>query len=279
MRILASKAKYAVAATVAALLGAEPAAAQPKILIDGSTGTAPLVEALGKAFTAKSSVAVEIGKGMGIEERLQALSERKIDLAMASHGSNPLWQTELTRKGMTVLRIAMTPVVFAAHASAQVDNLTDAQICAIYAGSAINWKDLGGTDLAIVPLDRPRSEVDAEIVRSGIACFKNLRLSSGVRLMTRAGEMAKALAEMSGAIGVTNATFINQSEGKIRPIALNGVAANEPNVVAGRYRLTRDAFLIADRTVSTHVKAFLDFVRGPEGAAVIRASGAIAATK
>src|SRR5688572_33251573 len=57
------------------------------IVIDGSTGVAPLVEALAKAYREQNPGAtIEIGKGLGTKARIQALSEGKIDIAMASHG-------------------------------------------------------------------------------------------------------------------------------------------------------------------------------------------------
>jgi phosphate transport system substrate-binding protein len=278
MSIIVSKSvhlfKIVVAIVAASVLS--PAAAQQKIAIDGSTGTAPLVAALGKAFTAKSNVAVEIGKGLGTKARFEALSSGKIDVAMASHGLNV---AQVTGMGMTVHRIAMTPVVFAVHDSVKIDGLTDAQICAVYAGRIRNWKELGGPDLAIAPLTRPETEVDAEVVRSGIGCFKDLKLAEGIKSLARAGDMAKALADTTGGIGMTSATVVEQSRGKVKAVALNGVAANEASVAAGRYRLTRDAFLVIGKAPSAPVKAFIDFVKSAEGAAVIKANGAIAATR
>ena len=155
--------------------------------------------------------------------------------------------------------------------------LTEAQLCSIYEGKARNWKELGGSDLAVAPLVRPESEVDMEVVRDGIACFKNLKLSDGIRTLERAGDMARALAETTGGIGMTSATFVAQSKGRIKALMLNGVAADEANVVSGKYRLTRDAFLVTGKAPSEAVNAFIAFVRGPEGAAVIKANGAIAA--
>jgi phosphate transport system substrate-binding protein len=257
-------------------LAVGPADAQPRLAIDGSTGTAPLVAALGKAFTDKTGVAVEVGKGLGTRARFEALAAGKIDVAMASHG---LKADEVTAMGMTVHRIAMTPVVFAVHESVRLDGLTDAQLCAIYAGRSRNWNELGGSDLPIAPLTRPDSEVDAEVVRDGIACLKGLQMPDTVKVMARAGDMAKALAETPGGIGMTSATVVEQSGGKIKPLRLNGTAPNEAEVAAGRYRLTRDAFLVTRNATSPELRAFIGFVTGAEGAAVIRANGAIAVAR
>jgi phosphate transport system substrate-binding protein len=116
-------------------------------------------------------------------------------------------------------------------------------------------------------------------VRDGIGCFKDLKLTSDAKVLPRAGELAKALAETAGAIGMTSATAVEQSRGRMRSLALNGVVANEINVVAGRYRLTRDAFLVTGQSPPAPVKAFIDFVTSADGAEVIRANGAIAATR
>lgn len=275
MIILRSARTFAIAAAVA-IAATGPTSAQQKITIDGSTGTAPLVEALGKAFTAKSNVIVEVGKGLGTKARFEALSNKRIDIAMASHGLNV---AEVTSMGMTVHRVALTPVVFAVHESVRTESLTDAQLCAIYSGKIGNWKELGGPELAVVALARPDSEIDAEVIRAGVPCFKELQLPDNVRIMPRAGDMAKALSEITGGIGMTSATVVEQSRGKIKAIALNGIVADEASVIAGGYRLTRDAFLVTSDQPSAGVKAFVEFVRSPAGGAVIRANGAIAASK
>jgi phosphate transport system substrate-binding protein len=263
-----------VAATPFALIRAGDAAAQEKIVIDGSTGTAPLVAALGKEFAAKAGVGVEIGKGLGTKARFEALAAETIDIAMASHG---LKVDEVTRTGMAVHRIAMTPVVFAVPAAITVAGLSDAQLCAIYERKTQNWREVGGPDLAIAALARPDSEVDAEVVRAGVACLKSLRMPESVKVMERAGDMAKALLATPGAIGMTSATVVGQSGGKLKALALNGVDPGEANIEAGRYKLTRDAFLVTRGAPPAKVKAFIDFVKSAEGAALIRANGALPA--
>jgi phosphate transport system substrate-binding protein len=267
-------AALALVMTVAALPPA--AGAQQQITIDGSTGTAPLVGALGKAFAAKHNITVELGKGLGAKARFEALSAAKIDIAMASHG---LKVSDIAAMGMTVHRIALTPVVFAVHETIGVGGLTEAQICAIYSTPKLDWKNFGGPGVAVAALARPDSEVDAEVVRDGIGCFKALKLADGIRVLERAGDMARALAETTGAIGMTSATVVEQSKGKIKALALNGVAPSEANVLSGHYRLTRDSFLVTRNAPSPQVKAFLDFVNGSEGAAVIKANGALVAPK
>ena len=254
-------------------LGAGSALSQQAIKIDGSSGVAPLVAALAKAYQQKQTgVAIEIGKGMGTKARIEALAAGSIDITTASHG---LKVDEITRLGMTVHEIARTPVVFGVNAGVGFEALSEQQICAIYAGTHKNWKEVGGPDLTIAPRTRPESEVDAEVVRSGIGCLKTLKMTEAAKVMPRGGDMARELAAAPGSIGMTTSTVVEQSSGKIRAVALNSVKPDEANVLAGRYKLTREAFLVTKGAGSPAVAGFLNFVRSPEGAVVIKANGAI----
>ncbi|MGQ0663287.1 MAG: substrate-binding domain-containing protein [Pseudomonadota bacterium] len=252
--------------------------AQQAIKIDGSTGVAPLVAALAKAYQQKdSSVSIEIGKGLGTKARMDALASGSIDIAVASHGLNV---PEIAKAGMDVSEIARTPVVFAVNGSVTgVSGLSDDQICAIYSSQRTNWNELGGPDLAIAPRTRPDTEVDAEVARDGVGCLKTLKMSEATKMMQRGGDMAAELAATPGAVGMTTLTVVEQSAGKIRALSLNGVVPDEPNTMSGRYRLTREAFLVSKAQPSPAVVKFLDFARSSEAAAVIKANGAIPTAK
>ncbi|MBI4592731.1 MAG: phosphate ABC transporter substrate-binding protein [Candidatus Rokubacteria bacterium] len=246
-----------------------------KIVVDGSTGVMPLVAALAKAHQERHpGVVVEIGKGLGTKARLQALMEGKIDVALASHG---LVAEALGRQGLAVHEIAKVAVVFSVNASVSTANLTDRQICDLYRGTITNWKELGGPDLAIAPRTRPDSEVDAEVVRAKIACLKDLKMPDGVRVMPRSGDMARELAATVGAIGMTTTTVVEQSRGRIRLLALNGVVPSRENVERKIYTLTRDSFLVTKAPPPPAVSRFIDFIRSPAGSAVIVANGAVPA--
>jgi len=244
-----------------------------RISIDGSTGVTPLVAALAKVYQGQNpSVSIEIGKGLGTRARIQALNEGRIDIAMASHGLNI---AEIERQGMGVHEIAKVAVVFGVDANVSVANLADAQICDIYLGKVKNWKELGGPDLAIVPLTRPDSEVDTEVVREKIPCLTHLQMPETVKVMPKSGEMAQALAATAGAVGMTTMTVVEQSQGRIKAATLRGIAPTADNVQHQGYTLTRDSFLVVKAPPSPAVSRFLDFVRSAAGAKAIAANGAV----
>jgi phosphate transport system substrate-binding protein len=244
-----------------------------KVVVDGSTGVMPLVAALAKAYQERDlSVTIEMGKGLGTKARLEALDEGKIDIALASHG---LVADDLKRRGMIAHEIAKVAVVFGVNASVPASNITEAQACDVYSGKITNWKELGGPDLAIAPRTRPDSEVDAEVVRAKVACFKTLTMPEAVKVMPRSGDMAKELASTAGAIGMTTTTVVEQSRGQIRALSLNGVVPSADNVTRNAYTLTRDSFLVTKTPPPAAVAKFVEFVRSPAGATVIAANGAV----
>lgn len=255
------------------LAAPDPASTNERIVVDGSTGVMPLVAALAKTYQERHPAAVvEMGKGLGTKARLQALQEGKIDIALASHG---LVVEELSRRGMAVHEIAKVAVVFGVNASVPVADLTDAQVCNIYARSVTSWKALGGPDIAIAARTRPDSEVDTEVVRGKIACLKELKMPDSVKVMPRSGDMAKELAATVGAVGMTTATVVEQSRGQIKVVSLNGIIPSVENIERKTYVLTRDSFLVTKATPLPTVAKFIKFVRSSAGAAVIVANGAV----
>jgi phosphate transport system substrate-binding protein len=244
-----------------------------QIVLDGSSGMLPLAQALAKAYQQHSGDrGVELGKGLGTAARLQALAEGKIDIALSSHG---IKAEEVRKANLKVIEVARGAIVFAVNAGVRVTNLTEPQLCDLYSGRIKSWKSLGGSDDPVVVLTRPPTEVDPEVIRARIGCFKDLGEVATARVMARGGDMARGLAESPRAIGMTSMTVVEQSGGKVRALSLNGVTPTAENVKSGRYFLTRDFFFVIKGEPSPAVERFLEFVFSPAGDSVIRANGAV----
>ncbi|HSF21717.1 MAG TPA: phosphate ABC transporter substrate-binding protein [Burkholderiales bacterium] len=265
--------RFSVIAAGAALASGVWAQGSEKVVLDGSTGVMPLAAALAKSFQAKNPGAdFEFGKGLGTKTRFQALADGKIDVALASHG---LRVEELTKQGMVVHEIARIAVVFGVNETVPVSRLTAQQVCDIYSGKVTNWKALGGPDLEIAVRTRPESEVDTEVVREGIACLKELKMAGSVKAMPKSGDMAKELAAVPGAIGMTSMTVVEQSKGRIKAASLDGIAPSADNVKNKSYVLIRESFFVTRGSPSTAVARFIEFTRSASGDDVIAANGAV----
>lgn len=249
------------------------------IRIDGSPGVAPLIEALAREHMMLTTDSVALAAGLGSRARLEAVQRGSIDIAMASHGVD---SADLRERGLVAHEVARTAVVFAVNASVPVTGLAREQLCDIYSGRKPAWQLFGAPAGAIVPFMRPADEVDAEVALEEIECLRGLQYGGHVSIRERADEMAQAIVATPGAIGLTSMTYVQQSGvgvgvgvgGRMRALALDGVAPTAENVAAGRYPLTRRAMLVTKGSPSRAVRSFLMFVQSGDGANVIRANGA-----
>jgi len=235
--------------------------------IDGSNGVRPLMEAVVSSYqTDDPEQEIEVGEGMPSSERLAALDKGEIDLIMASHG---LDADELRVKGYDVYRFAQMPVVIAINTEENgLSALTSQELCGIYTGEYKNWSELRGPNMPIQPFARPRAEVDMEVLEANLTCFNDLAMDENVEMKERSGELARALMQTPGAIGMTTMTRVVESDGKLRALTLHGIRPSYGHMSDGSYQLMRDAFLVARPNASQKVKDFLAFVEG-DGAEVI----------
>jgi phosphate transport system substrate-binding protein len=243
------------------------------IVLDGSTGMLPLARALAKAYQQKNpDPVIELGQGLGTGARLRALAEGKIQIALASHG---IAADDLRKENLKVIEVAKGAIIFAINASVPLSQIADSQVCDIYSGKIRTWQSVAGLNAPIAVLTRPPTEVDPEVIRAKIGCFKELKEVETAKVLARGGDMAKGLAETANAIGMTSMTVVEQSGGKIKPLTLNGVSPVPENVRNGSYFLTRDFLFVIKAEPLPAVKKFLDFALSPNGDRVISDNGAV----
>jgi phosphate transport system substrate-binding protein len=268
----------AVLATGCSRMSVSPAPAavvMDTISIDGSPALLPLLNALAREYrTVHPAAPVKIGVGLGSRERIEAVVQGKIDIAIASQ----IVPADLTRQGLASHEVARVAVVFGVHGGVPVSALTEKQICDVYSGAVTNWQQLGGRDVAIAARTRPAAEVDAAVVLAGVPCFKTATAATAAKVIERPEDMAADLAASAGALGMTSMAFVEQSRGRIKALSLGTAAPSADNVRRGVYPLVRSSFLVTKATPSAAVARFLSFVRGRDGARIIAANGGVPQT-
>lgn len=254
------------------------------INVDGSTGVKPLVEALAAEFQKAEStqeIAFRFGNGLNPTDRISALVQGRIDIAMASHGIDV---KQIHSLGLTTHRFARMAVVFGVNHLVPVGNLTHQQLCDIYNAKLLEWnqtlkQEKYDSPLKIRAFIRPFEEVDTEVVNQHIPCFGALTIAEQIKLMPKSGDMAKALANTVGAIGMTTQVRVAQSNGLIRAIAINGIFPSSKNLLTNKYPLSRDSYLITTASPSENVRKFIEFIYSDTGTQVIMTNNAVPASK
>ena len=261
------------AATEAATTAAPETTEAPKnvsgtVSLAGSTSMQKLCEAMIESFNEEypdiTVTAEYTGSGAGLE----AVAAGKTDIG---NSSRALKDSEKAA-GVEENIVAIDGIAVITDKAGKVLDLTAQQLSDIYTGKITNWKDLGGDDEAIVVIGREAGSgtrvAFEELLKIEDQCAYAQELDS------TGGVLAK-VAATPGSIGYVSLDVVDDT---IAPIALNGVAPSEENILAGTYLLSRPFVMatkgaIADQ--SDAVKTWFSYVQSDAGKAVITAMGLI----
>jgi phosphate transport system permease protein len=86
-------------------------------------------------------------------------------------------------------------------------------------------------------------------------------------------EVRAHVAATPNTIGYLSLGYLDDT---IKPLALNGVAPTVDNIIADKYPIVRDLYMVANGEPSPNAQAWLDFVRSREGQAIVEQAGYIA---
>jgi len=182
-------------------------------------------------------------------------------------------------EGGTVLtHVAWDALVFFTHPDNPVDGITSGQARGVLTGKLTNWKELGGEDVAILPVLRQQTVVgklsgvgymtrlmlfeDPEIEYTDLAVF---RMSSG--------PLEEFVELTPHTIAVTGVSSARKCAVKI--LELDGIAPNKDTIAAGEYPLFRPLYIATHGTPRGRTKDFVDWLISEPGQAVLSAAGTV----
>ncbi|WP_409176884.1 phosphate ABC transporter substrate-binding protein PstS family protein [Brevibacillus fortis] len=218
----------------------------------GSTALQPLVEQAAKDFMAKNAGAqIQVqggGSGTGLSQ---------VASGAATIGNSDIFAEE--KKGIPANelvdhKVAVVGMAAAVSPQVKVDNLTKQQLIDIFTGKITNWKDVGGEDMKITLVNRPKS--------SGTrATFSKFALdgkeeAEGIT-EDSSGTVRKIIAETPGAIGYLALSYFNDT---VKALKLDGVEANAENITTNKYPVWAYEHMYTKGEATGDAKAFLDFI-------------------
>lgn len=259
---------------VASVLAA-PAAASDTIVVGGSGSPIPLTQEIAKAFLAKTpGHQVDIlPKSIGEAGGIAALGQGKVHVAVIARAPEPGEGTPQ----MKFRLYAKVPAVVAVSDSVPgVSSLTERQILDIYAGRITNWKDVGGPDARIRVLTRNESDMNKRAWRQHLEGFRDLAETKDAVMVHKAHEMVAALVNQPHAIGLTDAIGVLEGKGRLRALAVNGIAPTAGHVTSGRYWIVKEFHVGTTSAASPLARSFADFFFSAESTALIHNFGAVA---
>ena len=245
-------------------------AASGHISLAGSTTVQPLAEKLAEAFKAANpDVEIDVAGG-GSSVGVKSAGEGAADIGMASR---EVKQSELdTYTNLNVVAIAYDGIAVGVHPDVAVDDLTIEQVRDIFAGAITNWSEVGGADEMIVVVAREEGSGTRGAFEELVMGKEGPQITDTAILLPSNGAVRTTVSTTPNAVGFLSFGYL---DGTVKALSVNGVAATEANAGNGSYPVVRPLNMMTDGTPEGAAAAFLDFILGGEGQAVVAEEGYI----
>jgi phosphate transport system substrate-binding protein len=227
-----------------------------RLTLAGSTTIQPLISPLADDFVnLHPNINMDIAGG-GTAVGISAVHNGTSDIGMASRTL-----TTEESKGINQFQIAFDVLAIVVHPDNPVKTLTLAQIQDIYFGKVTNWKDLGGLDQPIVPVQREISS-GSRGAFDEMVLNKQTATASNIETAVTAGDAAARISSEEGAIGYLGFGNLEKS---IKVVAVNGVIPTQVTAKDGSYSLVRPLILMTGPLTQPLAQVFIDYVLSPVG--------------
>ena len=262
---------------------ATQAPAHEHIVIEGSTALQPFISNIASTFekqtlqvTAKvkgggsniqSVVDIQV-QGGGSLTGLDAITQQKAEISMTDIYADPATYSSPNLTPEIVIVIPYTLIVNSSLTSIQ--SLTTQQILGIFSGHSIhNWREVGGSDLPIVPISMAS--------RGTPTNFQTAILGGNPEAGTPIAEdssttILDTVAHTPGAIGYIATPLLT---GNVRAIAIDGLTATPDNIESNRYHFWSYGHLYTLRNNDNNITSFFNYALTPTAQQVAQNLGYI----
>lgn len=239
-----------------------------KITISGSTSVGPTMEVLAEAYQKNNDVKIEVqqvGSSAGIKNTIEGTS----NLGMSSRDLK-----DEEAQSVEGTQIAIDGIAVVTNKNNKVQDLTVEQVKDIFTGKITNWKEVGGSDAQIVVVSREEGSGTRDGFQD-ILGFKSEELTKDAQISDGSGNVKSTVEGNENAIAYISFGYVKDG---IKSVKVDGVEANDDNVVSGKYPISRP-FLVVNKkdAMSDEAKSFVDFIMSDEGQNIVAEEGFIKA--
>lgn len=224
---------------------------------------------LGEAFRKTNpGIRVDISRDIGSSGSIKAVLAGRLDIGLISRTLSG----EERAEGVVDTKYARTPFVFGVNRTLRITGLTLDSVAAIYAGKR-DWEN--GKRIRLVL--RPREDSDIKVLRNISpamrAAVDAALLRKGMIEAPTDQDAADVIETVPGAFGGTTLALVLSEERAFRVVSLDGVMPSVRTLTDRSYPISKTFFMVTRKNPSTPVLRFIDFVRSPEGAAILSKYG------
>lgn len=209
-----------------------------------------------------TGIAALINGGTDVCEASRPMKDKEKEMVRSRHGKD-VKEIPVARDGVTIY----------VNESNSIQSLMQAQIKDIYTGRITNWRDVGGKDQKIVPYSRENNSGTYVFFKEHV--LDNEDYAREIQTLPGTAAVVNAVSKDPASIGYGGVAYASG----IRELPIRRDESSEPvlpslaTVQSGRYPLSRNLFFYTVGEPTGSVKAFIDWVLGPEGQKVCEAVG------
>lgn len=248
------------------------------ITIEGSDTMVNLAQAWQEKFNEANPGVMIAVKGGGSGTGIAALINGTVDFANASREIKDEEKAQATEKGINAVetKVAVDGIAVVVNPANSVGELTLDQLGKIYRGEIKNWKDVGGADKPIVLLSRDSSSGTYEYFKEEVVAKddENAEFAKQAKLLPSTQAIVDETKANPDAIGYVGLGYVVP---EVKVVAVDGVAASLETAKDGSYVLSRGLYMYSNGEPADVMKAYIDWILGPDGQAVVADQGFVPA--
>ncbi len=262
-----------------------------QILFKGSSTLAPVVSQMATEFIEEygtwdkvnaefpdSSLDIFVSAG-GSSAGVKSVIDKTSDFGMVSREVKDEEKEKIAnyseyKLGLDVLTVSVNPDNPIASIK---DDLTTEEVRKIFSGEYKYWDEVaeGLPHNEIVVVTRDLGGGAHSVFQSNV--MGDTQVKAEAIQAPSMGALVAKIIENKDAIGYASYGVVNQNEGRVVPLKIDGVAPTKENIVSGGYKISRPLLIVKDGELLPQEKAFMDFVMSEEGMSMVEKMGFVPA--
>jgi phosphate transport system substrate-binding protein len=227
------------------------------------------------------------GSGVGIASLIDSIT----DICQASRLIKSTEIDQARAKGVEPyeIKVATDALSVIVNPANPVQELTFAELSAIYTGKITNWKEVGGNDAPIVALSRDNNSGThayflEEVVQMAALPTKDTSLEYGgkVLLLPSTEEGVSQVASNQNAIFYSGLGYVSD---KVKTLGIKKTAADTAvkpsveNALNGTYPISRPLLYYTNGAPTGVIKSYIDYCLSADGQKIVGEAGFVPLTK
>lgn len=221
------------------------------IAVAGSTALLPLVkDAAGAYQDQHKNVQISVSGG-GSATGINQVAAKAVDIG----------DSDILAVGHPELqdhRVAVVGFAIVTHPSAGVKSLSKQQLRDIFSGKVTNWRQVGGPDLKIVVVNRPRSSGTRAVFAKTI--MGDTPISESGLTEDATGTAVSVVKQTPGAISYVALSGLGAGGGAVNVVPVDGVAPAPQTIQTGKYPIWSYEHMYTNGPAQGEVAKFIDYV-------------------